>query len=287
MTAIHRTRLFLSITLGLGLLLCSCAAFQPPDTGGPRSTGPLYPILLTEQTQRTDAANLAFSRLTQGSSQQTGVQPQLQPITAAIQSLPGNLSTPLYLPKVGTNPEMNEEETRESLRRFITDWRVLLGVDPAQLSLVDRIDRPDGVKTARYEQRPFRYPLRGGYGSVEIQFLTNRTVRNITSTGLPDAERLQSALAQITPKLTAAEAINLVRSSDIVYANSNQASTARVGANEEVTPIELVTLVIPTSGRTDAIELHIAWELSVGASPRRLIYVDAVEGKVLRATLAP
>lgn len=284
MTGIQRIRLLFSIALGVWS--CSCAGFQPPDAGGPRNTGPLYPILFTEQAQRTDASNLAFSRLTQTQAAQTGV--QLQPITAAIQSLPANLSTPLYLPKVGINPEMDEEETRESLRRFITEWRVLIGADPAQLSLVERIDRPDGIKTARYEQRPFRYPLRGGYGSLEIQFLPNRVVRNITSTCLPDAERLQSALAQVTPKLTAADAINVVRISEIVYPNSSgQQITARVGASEEVTPVELVTLVFPTTGRADALELHIAWEISVGAGPRRLIYVDAVEGKVLRATVTP
>ena len=283
MTGSQLIKLLFGLTLGV--LCCSCAALQPPDPGGPRSTGPPYPILFTEQAQRTDASNLAFNRLTQSPGTQSSV--QLQPITAAIQSLP-SLSTPLYLPKVGINPEMAEEETRESLRRFITDWRVLVGANPAHLSLVERIDRPDGVKLARYEQRPFRYPLRGGYGSLEIQFLSNRVVRNITSTCLPDAESLQSALAPVTPRLTAAEAINAVRSSDISFTNaSGQQTTARVGANEEVNPVELVTLVFPTSGRTDALELHIAWEINVGANPRRLIYVDAVEGKVLRASLAP
>lgn len=283
MTGIQRSNLLMSIALGV--LCCSCAALQPPDPGGPRSTGPLYPILFTEQTQRADASNLAFNRLTQSPGTQSSV--QLQPITAAIQSLPG-LSTPLYLPKVGINPEMDEEETRESLRRFITDWRVLIGAEPAHLSLVERVDRPDGVKLARYEQRPFRYPLRGGYGSLEIQFLPSRSVRNITSTCLPDAQSLQTALAPVTPKLTAADAINVVRSSDTSFTNaSGQQTTARVGANEEVTPVELVTLVFPASGRTDALELHIAWEINVGANPHRLVYVDAVEGTVLRAALAP
>lgn len=279
MTGLRHIKILCSITLGL--LSCSCAALQPPDPGGPRSTGPLYPVLFTEQAQRTDASNLAFNRLTQSPGTQSAV--QLQPITAAIQSLP-NLSTPLYLPKVGVDPEMDEEETRESLRRFITDWRVLIGADPAHLSLVERTDRPDGVKTARYEQRTFRYPLRGGYGLLEIQFLPNRVIRNITSTCLPDAERLQNALTPVTPKLTAADAINVVRSSDISYTNaSGQPLTTKVGANEEVTPIELVTLVFPTSGRTDSLEFHIAWEINVGSNPRRLVYVDAVEGTVLRA----
>ena len=277
-----RIKILFSITLGV--LFCSCAALQPPDTGGPRNTGPLYPVLFTEQAQRTDASNLAFNRLTQNSGTQSSL--QLQPITAAIQSLP-NLSTPLYLPKVGVDPEMDEEETRESLRRFITDWRVLIGANPAHLSLVERIDRPDGVKTVKYEQRPFRYPLRGGYGWLEIQFLPNRTVRNITSTCLPDAERLQTALAPVIPKLTAADAINVVRSTELIYTNAKgQQTTVRSGANDELRPVELVTLVFPTSGRTDALELHIAWEIHAGANPLRMVYVDAVEGKVLSAVLA-
>ena len=262
----------------------ACAVIQPPDAGGPRNMGPLYPVLLTEQAQRFEASNLAFSRLTQNSGPQSGV--QLQPITAAIQSLPTTQTAPLYLPKVGIEPEMNEEETRESLRRFITDWRSLIGADPAHLSLVERTDRPDGLKLAKYEQRPFRYPLRGGYGTVEIQFLANRMLRNMTSTCLPDAERLQAALAQVTPKLTAADAIKLVQTSDVVYTNvSGQQVTTRIGANDQVSASELVTYVFPTTGRTDALELHIAWEINVGDNPHRLIYVDAVEGTILRAVI--
>ena len=268
--------------LALACFACSCAAIQPPDAGGPRNPGPLYPVLFTEQTQRTDAALLAFNRLTQTANAQS--QLQLQPITAAIQNLPANLSTPLYLPKVGVSPEMNEEETRESLRRFITDWRVLIGAHPEDLSLVERTDRPDGVKIAKYQQRRFRYPLRGGYGLLEIEFLPDRKVKNVTSTCIPDAERLQAGLAQVTPKLTADEAIKLVRGADIVYTSANgQQITARVAASDEVSAVELVTLVSPTLGRTDALELHFAWEISVGGASHRLVYVDAVEGKVLNA----
>jgi len=281
-----RKRLSLVFLIAIASLVCSCAAIQPPDAGGPRNTGPIYPVVFTEQAQRTDASRLAFNRLTQSNGNPP--QLQLQPITAAIKSLPSNLSMPLYLPKVGIAPEMNEEETRESLRRFITDWRVLIGADPAQLSLLDRTDRPDGVKVAKYEQRPFRYPLRGGYGLLEIQFLPNRALRNISSTCIPDAERLQAALAQITPKLNAADAVKAVQSSDIVYTNlSGQQVTTRVSANEEVTAVELVVFVSPTIGRTDALELHIAWEMNIGGNPRRLAYVDAVDGKLLGAVATP
>ena len=260
-------------------LSCACAVMQPPDTGGPRNTGPAYPVLFTEQTQRAEASTLAFNRLTQTNAQSSV---QLQPITSVIQSLPATPVAPLYLPKVGVEAEMNEEETRESLRRFLSDWRTLIGADPAHLSLVERTDRPDGVKIAKYEQRPFRYPLRGGFGLLEIQFLANRVLRNLTSSCIPDAERLQASLAPIVPKLTADDAIKLVQTSDIVYTNaSGQKVTARVAANEKVSATELVTFVFPTVGRTDALELHIAWEVSVGEGAPKLVYVDAVEGTVL------
>ena len=277
MTGKHQFRF---LVLALACLACSCATMQPPDAAGPRNAGPLYPILFTEQAQRHDASVLAFNRLTQTTNTP---QLQLRPITGVIESLPANLATPLYLPKVGVDPEMNEEETRESLRRYITDWRVLLGADPGDLSLVERTDRPDGLKIAKYEQRRFRFPLRGGYGSVEIQFLSNRVVRNVSSTCIPDLERLQNAFAPVVPKLTAADAIKSVQGGDIIFTNANgQQVTSRVAANEEVNPVELVTLVFPTTGRTDALELHLAWEVSVGSAPHRLVYVDAVEGNILK-----
>ena len=269
----------LSVSIAIAFLTSSCAAIQPPDPGGPRS-GPPYPVVLTEQAERTDATFLAFDRLAQTTIGHTGI--QLQPITAVIKSLPAAASTPFYLPKVGGEAEMNEEETRESLRRFIDDWRVLIGANPAHLSLVERIDRPDGIKIARYEQRPFRYPLRGGFGQLEIQFLSNRALRNLSSTCIPDADRLQTALAPLTPRMTAEDAVKTVRGTDLPYTDpSGRQTTFRAAASDEVSAVELVIYVLPSAGRTDALELHIAWEMAVGANPRRLVYLDAVDGKLI------
>jgi hypothetical protein len=279
----QRLRVFSGLVLAS--LTISCAAIQPPETGGPRASGPPYPVVFTEETQRTEASILAFNRLAQTGGGQAEV--QLQPITAAIKSLPPVLNAPLYLPKVGAGVEMNEEETRESLRRFINDWRVMIGANPAHLSLVERLDRPDGVKVARYEQRPFRFPLRGGYGSLQIEFLANRALRNLSSSCLPDAERLQAALAPIVPRLTSEEVIKTVRSSEIPITNSSgQQINLRVAPSDDVTAAQLVTYVGPSSGRSDALELHVAWELNVGANPRRLVYVDAVDGKIIGSETA-
>src|SRR5882762_6718182 len=58
-----------------------------------------------------------------------------------ILGLPAQTSSSLFLPKVGAGAIMNEEETRESLRRFIRDWQELIGSDPAKLSLIERTEK--------------------------------------------------------------------------------------------------------------------------------------------------
>jgi hypothetical protein len=206
----------------------------------------------------------------------------LQPLTATIKSLPTNLSTPLYLPKVGISAKMTEEETREALRRFINDWRNLIGVNPAQLSLVERTDRPDRTKIARYEQRPFRYPLRGDYGKLEIHFMSDRRLLNVSSSSIPEAERLQAALAGVTPRVKLEEAIKRVLSEGLNYTDSlgNQ-QTFRILASNEIGPGELVTYALVSRDRPEALELRIAWEIAIANAPFKNAYIDAVTGDVI------
>ena len=191
MTAIHKVRLTILLLLS-ALALSSCAALQPLSATGPRGNEPAYPILLLEDSHRREAMIVALNRLSQrsGNSSAIEVQPQLQPITATILSLPPRASGNFFLPKVGGSAVMNEEETRESLRRFINQSQELIGADPSDLSLVERIDQPDGTKLANYEQRPFRYPIRGSYGKLQIRFLSDRRIVDLTSTCIPDADRI-------------------------------------------------------------------------------------------------
>ncbi len=253
---------------------------QPPNAGAPEASGPPYPVTFAEQAERRQASILALSRLTPAEVPRD-TSTLLQPLTATIKSLPANLSTPLHLPRMGVNPEMTEDETREALRRFINDWRNLIGASPAQLSLVERTDRPDGTKIARYEQSPFRYPLRGDYGKLEIVFQADRRLINVSSSCIPDAERLQNALAAITPTVTQKEAIKRVLSGGINYSDvSGNQQTYRASSNDPLKPGELVTyarLVV----RPEALQVHIAWEIEVANAPFHHAYVDAVTGEIV------
>jgi hypothetical protein len=275
----HKASLAVLLLL-LALVLVGCATLQPPGATGPRGNEPVYPIVFTEDVQRREAAVAAVSQLIQPAT--PGEAPQLRPITATIESLPSNLGSPLYLPKLGTAAVMNEEETRESLRRFIKDWQGLIGADPAKLSLIARVDQPDGTKLASYEQRPFRYPIRGGYGKLEITFTTDRRILNISSTCIPDADRIQTVLASVSPKLGAEEAINLVRVKPITYTTATGTqSSLSLPLTAELTASGLVTYIMPSRSKPDTLEFHLGWEIDISNAAIKKLYLDAVTGDVV------
>jgi hypothetical protein len=177
---------------------------------------------------------------------------------------------------------MNEEETRESLRRFIKDWQQLIGADPAKLSLVDLLDQPDGSKLAKYEQRPFRYPIRGNYGKLQIRFTTDRRVLNISSTCIPDADRMQTALSAVSVRLKAEDAVKLLHDNDITYSDAKgNKLTFRVPASNEGTPAGLAIYILPSRSGSDALDFHLAWEIELSNAPIKTAYVDAVSGEIL------
>lgn len=265
-----------SLTLLLVVLACSsCAPLQPPSADAPRGEA-AYPFVITEDPERREVALAAATQLFQPATTEP---PALQPVTATIRSLPAGYN--LYLPKLGTAAVMTEEETRESLRRFLRDWSGLIGADSTRLSLVERVDAPDGTKIANYEHRPFRYPIRGPFGKVHIRFAADRRVLTLSSTSIPEAERLQPSIAAMVPKLTAEDAIARIRKGVSYESEPGRQSTLLVSAASELNPRDLVLYVLPSSANTSALAFHLAWEVEVaGAAPRK-VYVDALTGDVV------
>jgi hypothetical protein len=277
----HKVRLAI-LLLASVLALGSCAALQPPSATGPRGNDSLYPVLFTEDSHRKEAIAVAIKRLAQLSGDSSTAEAQLQPVTATILSLPPKVSSNLFLPKVGTATVMNEEETRESLRRFINEWQELIGSDPAKLSLVARVDQPDGSKLANYEQRPFRYPIRGNYGKLQIHFAPDRRVLNLSSTCIPDADRMQTALSALTIRLKAEDAIKQLRDNGLMYtdAKGNKVDS-RLPATSQVNPRGLVIYILPSKNQPDALEFHQTWEVELSNAPIKIAYVDAISSEII------
>lgn len=273
---------FVMILSVSALAFSGCAALQPPSATGPRSSDPLYPILFIEDGHRKEATIAALNRLGQLSGKSNGTELQLQPVTGTILSLPAKASSALYLPKLGAAATMNEEETRESLRRFISKWQELIGSDPGKLSLVERIDQPDGSKLANYEQRPFRYPIRGNYGKLQINFASDRRILNLTSTCIPDADRIQTALSALNLRPKAEDTIRRLREKGLAYVDANgNKSSFTLPAASEISARGLTIYVLPAKNRPDSLEFHLTWEVELTNAPVKLAYVDAVSGEVV------
>ena len=260
----------------------ACAALNPTDATGPRANVPAYPISLPDSTARMEEASVAWYQMSHRYNPLIQNSARLNPYTGTVMSLPDNAG-PIVLPKVGTDEVPAEEQIRESLRRFIAEWHELIGADANELSLVERTDQAGGMKVARYEQKPFRYPLRGRYGNLVIHFSPDRRVTDISSTCIPHADRLQPALNSLTPKVSAEEAVNHVSGKPVVATNLNgaQQQTFTIPANATLAARQLVVYAQPAADQTNGLQLRLAWEIEVTNGPVKVVYLDAISDQVL------
>ena len=269
----------LILTLALAAIVAAgaCSAFQPTDPNGPTANQPQYPVALSDLGPRLEEASVAWYQLSQRYGLPGKTEANLQPYTATLESLPANLPAPIHLPKVGLQATPTEEETRESLRRFIVEWQRLIGSEPNQLSLVERVDEPSGVKIARYEQRPFRYPLRGGFGNLVIRFRSNGELVGFSSNCIPNADRLQATLNNFVPKITAEQAVAQIKTQPVTVGSQ----TVSLPANATVEARQLVVYAQPSNVPPSGLQIRLAWEIDVTNSPISKVYLDAISNEII------
>lgn len=261
----------------------ACAALQPIDANGPRSNLPEYPIGLSDPAARLEEASVAWYQMSQHYGLPSKTEANLNPYTGTLESLPAGSGT-IALPKVGTEAVPAEEQIRESLRRFIVEWRQLIGADPDELSLVERTEEPAGIQVARYEQRPFRYPLRGGFGNLVIRFRSDRRVVSISSNCIPHADRIQPALAGLTPKITFEQAVDRIKKQPVVTSDGNgRQQTFTLPSNATLAARQLVVYARRATDQASGLQLHLAWEIEVTNGPIKMVYVDAISDQVIAA----
>jgi len=259
----------------------ACAAFQPTDANGPTANRPQYPIALPETGQRLEEASVAWYQLSQRNGLPVKTEANLNPYTATLENLPASLPAPIYLPKLGSTTNPTEDDFRESLRRFIVEWQTVIGADPNQLSLVERTDEPSGVKVARYEQKPFRYPLRGDFGNLVIRFRSNWQLVGLSSNCIPNADRLQGTLNSLNPKTTAEQAVTRIKTQPLTAVNGQ---TISLPANATVTARQLVVYAQPSKDPPSGLTIRLAWEVDVTNGPVSKVYLDAISDEIIATT---
>ncbi|HJR05729.1 MAG TPA: hypothetical protein VJ842_00425 [Pyrinomonadaceae bacterium] len=283
--------LCLALLASLVCLTGACAGARDPDPARPRANEPQYPVVLAANAERREQALAGWAALARDQNLSNEPPPQLQPVTATISALPAT-DAPVRLPLVEIRDEAGqireesrEESRRESLRRFITGASPLLGVTPQNLSLVERKDETDGTRRARYQQQPFPYPLRAGFGVLEIAFTDDRRVLSLSSTAIPDTERLSRALALLRPQqLTADQAVERVRGRAFTYPGISSQLTYTVAPDDPITARELVVYPVRPANDSGALELRVAWEMAVGKGEAPfIVYLDALKGDIIAA----
>jgi hypothetical protein len=261
--------------------LFGCAgANRQPDTGAPRSSEEPYPVVYQASKERVEEAKAQWTNFLQEQGVANPPPPDLQPVTATIRDLPADAQVNVLLPKVGTGALMSDDDTRESLRRFIESTRVLIGSAPPQLSLVQTSKGETAPEQAFYQQKPFRYALRNGFGEVRIGFAPDRRILQFSSTCIPNLPGLQRSLGNIKINLTAEQAAEYVTGRSLSFTDSSGTHQFSVSPGEPVDVKQIVVFPL-RSPDNSTLNLHLAWEITVGTSPARTVYLDAVKSEVL------
>jgi hypothetical protein len=274
------------------LALGACASMsRTASPEQPRADEPRFAVLAASDARRTAA--LANWKTVLGEQAAAAPTPELRPVTATLAALPTGLGDYPRLPLVVIDKDaksQSEEETRESLRRFLGTAAPLLGFDLKHLSLVEVSDAPaagGGARRALYRQTPFAYPLRNGYGVVEVTFTPDLRVVGLSSTAVPDAEPLARALAAVAKPLTAEQAAAALVNRPVTYTDRGGAQQTRTLTQADAgTARQLVVFPVRRDAADPAtLELHVAWEVATGgAQSPLLVYVDAATGDVLGAS---
>jgi hypothetical protein len=123
--------------------------------------------------------------------------------------------------------------------------------------------------------------MRGGYGKLQIRFGKNRRVLELTSTCIPDADRLQPLLGAITPTVKSEDAIKFVAENGITHTGPNGQSQIVKPALADISARELVIYIAGSSSAANALEFHLAWEIEVANSEVTKVYLDAVKSQII------
>lgn len=268
------------LTLAFTLVMSTaCATLQPPDPNGPSTNSKPYPIEVSPAN--VAASTSAWQRLVQSSSAAAATPPSLNLSTGTVGGLPSPVSGTVFLPRVGDGAKQTEEDTRESLRRFITSWQDLIGADLNELSLVERVDETSGIKLARYEQRPFRYPLRGNFGKLLIRFNPDGRLIDISSSCIPDIDKIQTVLSSLTLIDDREEILSKVKGKTFEVKDASGGHSFSVPANAQLELRDLVVYAKPAENDATIIEAYLAWEISWTDGTIKTIYFDAIDEDVI------
>lgn len=225
-----------------------------------------YPAIVQVSPQRQTQAEREWRRLleTYGAP---SVQPDFYPVILTPRSLPG-LQGGIKIIAAAIQPDSEEVTIREAARKFIDRWRDLLGLDPANLSLVSDTHAPD-VHRLTYRQSDYPFPIAGDFGQMTLIISKGGHLVQLDDRFIPLVE------LPLKPVIERQAVAQRVANRTFTYSNiAGQPQTVKLNADE----ITVKELVIFPLERGNTIEVHLAWEINAGKSLTWNVYIDAIDG---------
>ena len=263
-----------ALTAVIGLLVWYLMAWVSVESSNLQNRtedGPNYPGIIKEVADRRSQAEREWRRLLDA-YRIPQTPPDLHPIIYTPRSL---LGVEGGFKILSSKPEAENQEIgyREGARSFIDRWHDLIGADPSMLSLIsDEI--ASNQRTLRYKQSNFIYSVAGNFGELILVMDNEGRIVQLGDTLIPMVE------LPLRPKIESLAAVSRLIGRTFSYTDSaGREQRIQVGGQGDAEARQVV--VFPME-RGDAIEVHLAWEVVVGKSPKWGVYSDAITGEELR-----
>jgi hypothetical protein len=208
--------------------------------------------------------------------------PDLYPITCAPKSLLGIQNGIQIMPAKAEGPKTQgiteESALREAARTFVQRWHDLTGVDPAGISL-EADARSAGTTRLTYKEMSYPFPIAGNFGQMILSFASDGRLLQLDDRFIPVVDLPNR------PAIDRDAAITALSGRTLSYSNNaGDKQQVKIGGKADLSGGRLVVLPMEKS---DVIEVHLAWEFTVGKPAAWIVYFDAINGgelTVVRST---
>jgi hypothetical protein len=255
----------------VGLLLIALSVFCGARAQSSNQSKQSYPAVIKDSLDRRARAEREWRRMLD-TYNVPQAPPDFYPITYTPRSLIG-VSGGITLNAESTQPAADPLAIREMVRGFIDRWREMIGADSSSLSLASA-EESGATRRYVYKQANYAFPIAPPSGEMVIVVSSDGKLMQLDDRLIPVVE-LPSRPA-IEDLAAAKRLVGRV----FTYTDlSGKEQRTVINSTDDVAVKQLVILPVE---KADAIEVHLAWELSAGNSLTWTVYTDAVTGEDLR-----
>jgi hypothetical protein len=234
----------------------------------PNTANQNYPVVIMDSPERREKAEREWRRMLDFyKAAQTP--PDLYPISYTPRSLLG-VKDGIKIMAAAPEPGTEALAQREAVKRFIDQWRELVGADPLTVSLIAGTDAGDAHRLT-YRQANYAFPITGNFGEMTAIISRDGRLLQLDDRFIPIVEMPQK------PAIDREEAARRVVGRTFTYSDiAGRPQQVRVDNPQE---IKVKRVVVAPIEKPDRIEVRLAWEIVAGSSMTWTVYIDAMTGE--------